>query len=518
MVILNMSDSFHHERIAVIDFGSQYTRLIARRLREVGAFGLVYSSNVSFEDIQGPDLKGIILSGGPSSVFEEGAPRLDPQILKSGTPILGICYGQQLIAKEFGGNVHRSKAREYGKASIDVLSDDSVLFRGLQSSQQVWMSHGDHVESIQNTFKVVGRTASVPVAAMESESLKIFAIQFHPEVTQTESGLKILKNFCDFSGMNCDWSSENFIEEKIKKIHDQVGKDLVILGLSGGVDSSVAALLLHKAIGSRLHCMFIDTGLLRLNERVQVQESFEPFALHVHWIDASEEFFHGLSGISDPETKRKKIGAIFIEVFEREAKKLNAKFLAQGTTYPDVIESKGIGGAVLVKSHHNVGGLPERLNLKIVEPLRELFKDEVRAVGRTLGLHPQMVARHPFPGPGLAVRIPGNVDREKVRILQEADSIFIHELMISGWYERTAQAFVVLLPVKTVGIMGDERTYEYLCTLRAVTSEDFMTADWARLPYDLLEKVAQRIVNEVKGINRVTFDITSKPPATIEYE
>ena len=518
MVILNMSESLHHERIAVIDFGSQYTRLIARRLREVGAFGLVYNSSVTFEEIKGQDLKGIILSGGPSSVFDDGAPVLDPKILEAGLPILGICYGQQLIAKQFGGSVHRSKAREYGKASIELLAHDSVLFQGLKSPQQVWMSHGDHVESIGAPFRVVGQTTSVPVAAMESPNKKIFAIQFHPEVTQTESGLNMLKNFCNFAGMRCDWSSENFIEEKINKIRAEVGKDKVILGLSGGVDSSVAALLLHRAIGTQLHCMFIDTGLLRLNERLQVQESFKPFDLQIHWIDASNEFLDGLLSVSDPELKRKKIGAIFIQVFEREAKKLNAKFLAQGTTYPDVIESQGIGGAVLVKSHHNVGGLPERLKLTIIEPLRELFKDEVRSVGRTLGLHPQMVARHPFPGPGLAVRIPGHVDREKVRILQEADAIFIHELVISGWYERTAQAFVVLLPVKTVGIMGDERTYEYMCTLRAVTSEDFMTADWARLPYDLLEKVAQRIVNEVKGINRVSFDITSKPPATIEYE
>ncbi|MEY3315330.1 MAG: hypothetical protein SGVNAXEH_000308 [Holophagaceae bacterium] len=518
MVILNMSESLHHERIAIIDFGSQYTRLIARRLREVGAFGLVYNSSTSYEEIKGQDLKGIILSGGPSSVFDKGAPTLDSKILNAGVPILGICYGQQLIAKQFGGNVHRSSAREYGKASINLLVNDSVLFQGLQTPQQVWMSHGDHVESIGDIFRVVGQTTSVPVAAMESLSKKIFAIQFHPEVTQTEFGLSILKNFCNFSGMHCDWSPQNFIEEKIHQIQSEVGKNKAILGLSGGVDSSVAALLLHRAIGSQLHCMFIDTGLLRLNERIQVQESFKPFDLQIHWIDAANEFLEGLSGVSDPELKRKKIGAIFIEVFEREAKKLNATFLAQGTTYPDVIESQGVGGAVLVKSHHNVGGLPERLNLKIVEPLRELFKDEVRAVGRTLGLPPLMVARHPFPGPGLAVRIPGSVDREKVRILQEADAIFIHELIASGWYERSDQAFVVLLPVRTVGIMGDERTYEYMCTLRAVTSEDFMTADWTRLPYDLLEKVAQRIVNEVKGINRVSFDITSKPPATIEYE
>lgn len=518
MVILHMPESLHHERIAIIDYGSQYTRLIARRLREIGAFGLIYNSTATFEEINGPDLKGIILSGGPNSVFDGDAPALDPQIMTSNLPILGICYGQQLIAKHFGGRLHRSKAREYGKASLELLGQDSIMFQDLKTPQQVWMSHGDHVESIGDPFRVVAQTPSVPVAAMESLGQKIFAIQFHPEVTQTESGLIMLKNFCSFSGMRCDWSSENFIEEKIANIRREVGSHRVILGLSGGVDSSVAALLMHRAIGSQLHCMFIDTGLLRLNERAQIQESFKPFDLQIHWIDASDEFLEGLLNITDPELKRKKIGSIFIQVFEREAQKLNATFLAQGTTYPDVIESQGIGGAVLVKSHHNVGGLPDRLNLKIVEPLRELFKDEVRAVGRVLGLPSLMVERHPFPGPGLAVRIPGAVDRDKVRILQEADAIFIQELIGSGWYERTAQAFVVLLPVQTVGIMGDERTYEYMCALRAVTSEDFMTADWARLPFDLLERIAQRIVNEVKGINRVTFDITSKPPATIEYE
>ncbi|HJW09638.1 MAG TPA: glutamine-hydrolyzing GMP synthase [Holophagaceae bacterium] len=508
----------HHERIAIIDYGSQYTRLITRRLRELGAFGLVYNSGARAEEIAGPDLKGVILSGGPMSVLEEGAPGLDPKILELGVPVLGVCYGQQLLARDLGGKIHRSTSREYGKAEITAMPEASLLFEGLPHAQTVWMSHGDHVEVAPAGFTVTAKTPTVPVAAMEDPARRIYAIQFHPEVTHTSQGMPLLLNFLKSCGMALDWNAGNFIEEKVKAIRDQVGKGTVVLGLSGGVDSSVASLLLHKAIGDQLTCVFVDHGLLRKDEMKQVQAYFAPFELKVIWVDASAEFLGALAGVTDPEQKRKIIGGKFIEVFEREAKKVHADFLGQGTTYPDVIESSGIGGAILVKSHHNVGGLPERMKLKLVEPLRELFKDEVRATGLALGLPAEMNHRHPFPGPGLAVRLPGAITPERVAILQNADAIFIQELKESGWYAKTSQAFAVLLPVQTVGIMGDERTFEWMCALRAVTSEDFMTADWARLPHELLDRIGQRIVREVKGINRVVFDITSKPPATIEYE
>jgi GMP synthase (glutamine-hydrolysing) len=508
----------HHERVAILDFGSQYTRLITRRLRDLGAFGLVYGPGATAAEIGGPDLKGIILSGGPNSVMEAGAPDLDPAILALGVPILGICYGQQLLARNLGGVIHRSSRREYGKAMIRLQDPESLLFRGLEPEQQVWMSHGDHVEKAPEGFQVTSHTRGVPVAAMENRAKRIYCIQFHPEVTHTTHGNKVLLNFLHVCGMKLDWNTGQFIEEKTKAIQKQVGQGRVVLGLSGGVDSSVAALLLHKAIGKQLTCVFVDTGVMRKDEMTQVQEAFAPFDMQIRWVDAGREFLSALEGVSDPEQKRKIIGRTFIEIFDREALQVSADFLAQGTLYPDVIESSGVGGAVLVKSHHNVGGLPEIMKLKLVEPLRELFKDEVRRTGLALGLPEDMVWRHPFPGPGLAVRIPGCVTPERVKILQNADAIFIEELKASGWYRNTSQCFAVLLPVMTVGIMGDERTYENMCALRAVTSEDFMTADWARLPHDLLEKVAQRIVNEVKGINRVVFDITSKPPATIEYE
>jgi GMP synthase (glutamine-hydrolysing) len=507
----------HHERIAILDYGSQYTRLITRRLRELGAFALVYGSGATAAEIAGADLKGVILSGGPMSVLEDGAPGLDPKILELGVPILGVCYGQQLLARDLGGQIHRSTSREYGKSEIEVCAE-SVLFAGLPKAQVVWMSHGDHVEVAPKGFTVTARTPTVPVAAMEDAARGLYCIQFHPEVTHTANGTPLLTNFLKKCGMSLDWNAGNFIEEKVQAIRAQVGSGKVVLGLSGGVDSSVAALLLHKAIGDQLTCVFVDHGLLRKDEMKQVQAMFAPFALKVNWVDASDEFLGALDGVTDPERKRKIIGGKFIEVFEREAKKVNADFLGQGTTYPDVIESSGIGGAILVKSHHTVGGLPERMKLKLVEPLRELFKDEVRATGLALGLPEEMNQRHPFPGPGLAVRLPGAITRERVSVLQNADAIFIQELKESGWYGRTSQAFAVLLPVQTVGIMGDERTFEWMCAIRAVTSEDFMTADWARLPHELLDKIAQRIVREVKGINRVVFDITSKPPATIEYE
>jgi GMP synthase (glutamine-hydrolysing) len=508
----------HHERIAILDYGSQYTRLITRRLRELGAFGLVYGSNATAREIGGDDLRGVILSGGPNSVLEPGAPGVDPAIFELGVPVLGVCYGMQLMARDFGGQIHRATKREYGKADIQVTDGDSILFQGLDKEQLVWMSHGDHVEKAPKGFTISAHTPGVPVAAMEDRALRRFGIQFHPEVTHTVHGNTLLVNFLHVCGMKLDWNAGHFIEEKVEHIRQQVGDGRVVLGLSGGVDSSVAALLLHKAIGKQLTCVFVDTGVMRKDEMRHVQEAFGPFDINIRWVDASVEFLTALDGTSDPEQKRKIIGKTFIDVFEREALDVHADFLAQGTLYPDVIESSGIGGAVLVKSHHNVGGLPEFMKLKLVEPLRELFKDEVRRVGLALGLPDDMVWRHPFPGPGLAVRIPGSVTPERVKILQEADAIFIEELKNSGWYKLSSQAFAVLLPVQTVGIMGDERTYENMCAIRAVTSEDFMTADWARLPHELLEKVAQRIVNEVRGINRVVFDVTSKPPATIEYE
>jgi len=508
----------HHERIAILDYGSQYTRLITRRLRELGAFGLVYGPTITAKEIAGEDLRGVILSGGPNSVLEPGAPGIDPAIFELGVPILGICYGQQLMARDFGGQIHRATKREYGKASIQVTDTDSVLFQGLEKELQVWMSHGDHVESAPEGYVVCARTQGVPVAAMEDRGRRRFGIQFHPEVTHTIHGSMVLVNFLHVCGMKLDWNAGHFIEEKVKEIQRQVGKGRVVLGLSGGVDSSVAALLLHKAIGKQLTCVFVDTGVMRKDEMRHVQDAFGPFDINIRWVDASTEFLSALADVTDPEQKRKIIGKTFIDVFEREAKDVQADYLAQGTLYPDVIESSGIGGAVLVKSHHNVGGLPDIMNLKLVEPLRELFKDEVRRAGLALGLPDDMVWRHPFPGPGLAVRIPGCITPERVKVLQEADAIFIEELKASAWYKLSSQAFAVLLPVQTVGIMGDERTYENMCALRAVTSEDFMTADWARLPHELLEKVAQRIVNEVRGINRIVYDVTSKPPATIEYE
>jgi GMP synthase (glutamine-hydrolysing) len=508
----------HHERVAILDYGSQYTRLITRRLRELGAFGLVYASTATAKDIKGKDLKGVILSGGPNSVLEDGAPGIDPAIFDLGVPILGVCYGQQLMARIFGGTIHRAAKREYGKATIQVQDSDNVLFQGLEAEQLVWMSHGDHVEKAPDGYKVVANTHEVAVAAMEDRANRRFGIQFHPEVTHTPHGSQILLNFLHVCGMKLDWNPGHFIEEKVKELRKRIGQGRVVLGLSGGVDSSVAALLLHKAIGKQLTCVFVDTGVMRKDEMRHVQEAFAPFDIQIQWVDASQEFLGALAGVTDPESKRKIIGRVFIDVFDREAAKVKADFLGQGTLYPDVIESSGVGGAVLVKSHHNVGGLPDIMKLKLVEPLRELFKDEVRRVGLALGLPDDMVWRHPFPGPGLAVRIPGPITPERVKILQEADAIFIEELRRTDWYRLTSQCFAVLLPVQTVGIMGDERTYENMCALRAVTSDDFMTADWARLPHEMLEKCAQRIVNEVKGINRVVFDITSKPPATIEYE
>ena len=511
--------------ILIVDFGSQVTQLIARRVREAGVYCEIAPFNSAEEAFHRLQPKGIIFSGGPSSVTWEDSPRAPQILFDSGVPLLGICYGQQTLHQQLGGRVVSSDNREFGRAFIEVVAP-SALFDGLWQvgeSHQVWMSHGDRVETLAPGFEVVARSEGAPYAIATNEAAKRYSMMFHPEVVHTPDGGKLLANFVQkICGVSGDWSMGAYRDAKIKDIRDQVGDGKVICGLSGGVDSSVAAILIHEAIGSQLTCVFVDHGLLRLNERQQVESLFrDHYNIPLVVVEAEARFMAGLAGVTDPEAKRKFIGAEFIAVFEEEAKKLGgADFLAQGTLYPDVIESVTFTGgpSVTIKSHHNVGGLPERMNMRLVEPLRELFKDEVRALGRELGLNDQFVGRHPFPGPGLAIRIPGEVTKERCDILRKADAIYLEEIRNAGLYDAIWQAFAVLLPVRTVGVMGDHRTYDSVCGLRAVTSVDGMTADIYPFDAAFLSRVATRIVNEVQGINRVVYDYTSKPPGTIEWE
>ena len=507
--------------IVILDFGSQYNQLIARRVREMGVYAEVVPFHEDIDKILERKPKGIILSGGPASVYAKGAPTLDKRIFDANIPILGLCYGMQLITHLHGGEVARADKQEFGKASLKLDKKDSLIFKNIPGNTIVWMSHADHVNKMAEGFEIIAHTDS-SIAAIENRDKKIYAFQYHPEVTHSEHGFEMLKNFVfEIAGAKKNWSMENYIETTVKEIKEKVGDKKVILGLSGGVDSSVAAMLINKAIGKQLTCIFVDTGLLRKNEAKHVMDIYaQNFDMNIKCVNAEERFLSKLKGVEDPEEKRKIIGKEFVEVFNEEASKLkDAEFLAQGTIYPDVIESVSVKGpSVTIKSHHNVGGLPEDLNFKLLEPLRELFKDEVRKVGRELGIPDYMVDRHPFPGPGLGIRILGEVTKEKADILREADDIFIEELRKEGLYSKVSQAFVVLLPVKSVGVMGDERTYEYTAVLRSANTIDFMTATWSRIPYEFLEKVSNRILNEVKGINRLTYDISSKPPATIEWE
>jgi GMP synthase (glutamine-hydrolysing) len=521
-----------HERIVILDFGSQYTQLIARRIREAGVYSEILPCTTPTAEIDALGAQGIILSGGPSSVYDEDAPELDTAILDlertdgSPMPILGICYGLQAIAYELGGSVARATRREFGRAHL-VVDDEAALFEGVPSGSTVWMSHGDHLVEPPDGYRVIAHTANAPIAAVRSVDLPHFGVQFHPEVVHTEHGTRILRNFAyEVCGCAGDWSPESFIDEKTREIREVVGDEHVILGLSGGVDSSVAAVLLHEALGDRLTCIFVNNGLLRKGEWEQVQETFrDHFHIRLEAVDASDLFLERLEGVTDPERKRHIIGNTFVDVFEEatgsvvERMGRKPRFLAQGTLYPDVIESVSFKGpSATIKTHHNVGGLPDELEFGILEPFRELFKDEVRAIGRLLHLPEAMIARHPFPGPGLGIRIIGPVTREGLEILREADAVFTDELRAQGLYDDVWQAFAVLLPIQTVGVMGDERTYENVCALRAVTSVDGMTADWAPLPHAFLAHVSNRIVNEVRGINRCVYDISSKPPATIEWE
>jgi len=510
-----------HNKVLILDFGSQYTQLIARTIRGLHIYCEIHPYNLSTDKIIAFSAKAIILSGSPFSVTQDNAPMPDEVIWSLGIPILGICYGMQLVAQRFGGKVVPSAKREYGFAELTLKMPDPLL-EGIADPQQVWMSHGDAIQALPDSFRILACTANSPLAAFKHATKPVYALQFHPEVVHTTCGKQLIANFLlKISGIEADWTPGSFIEESLEKIRQKVGNRKVILGLSGGVDSSVAAMLIYKAIGGNLLPIFVDTGLMRYREAERVKKLFAPFPdLQVRYVDASRAFLTALKGISDPEKKRKIIGNTFIEIFEGVASEYSdADFLAQGTLYPDVIESVSFAGpSVTIKSHHNVGGLPEKMNLKLVEPLRELFKDEVREVGKHLGLPDSLVHRHPFPGPGLAVRILGEIDESKIELLQQADEIFISELHNAGLYNSTWQAFAVLLPVRTVGVMGDERSYDQVCALRAVNSLDGMTADWTELPFSFLKKVSGRISNEVKGISRVVFDISSKPPATIEWE
>ena len=509
-----------HESILILDFGSQVTQLIARRVRELRVYCEIHPFSVPLDEIRRLDPKGIILSGSPFSVYDKGAPDIDAGLLELGVPILGICYGMQLAARLLGGSVENSPRREYGHAVVGV-DTESLLFQGLEGEQKVWMSHGDSITELPSGFHAIASTASCPYAAVSDSAGRIIGVQFHPEVVHTEQGLQILKNFVvEICGCRQDWTMAGFIEESIEKIGRQIGCGKVVLGLSGGVDSSVTAALIDRAIGDRLVCIFVDNGLLRLNEAEQVMERFEKLDLTIVHVDASKRFLEKLEGVTDPERKRKIIGAEFIDVFAEEAMKIgDVKFLGQGTLYPDVIESVSVHGpSDVIKSHHNVGGLPEIMDLDLVEPLRFLFKDEVRELGLELGLPQELIYRQPFPGPGLAVRILGEISRERLDILRQADDIIVGEIKNAGLYRQLWQSFGVLLPIKSVGVMGDGRTYEYTLAVRAVESRDAMTADWAQLPYEVLRTISNRIINEVRGINRVVYDISSKPPSTIEWE
>lgn len=507
------------EKIIILDFGSQYTQLIARRVRELNVYCEIHPYNHLPE--WDPSIKGIILSGSPYSVRQDDAPKIDISTLQKQCPVLGVCYGAQYIAHSLGGEVKASSTREYGRAHLSYMKDESPLLKHISPSSQVWMSHGDTITSVADDFEIIASTDSVKIAAYQIRNTNTYGIQFHPEVTHSTDGQRLIQNFLiDICGCSQDWTPDTFIETTIATLRKKLGGDKVILGLSGGVDSSVAAVLLHQAIGENLYCIFIDNGLLRKHEFEQVLESYRHLGLNVRGINAKDRFLSQLAGIKDPEQKRKTIGRVFIEVFDDAAHEVqNVKWLAQGTIYPDVIESVSVKGpSATIKSHHNVGGLPDFMKLQVVEPLNTLFKDEVRRVGKALGMDTTLLGRHPFPGPGLAIRILGDITSEKVALLQEADAIFIHHLKASGWYDRVWQAGAIFLPVQSVGVMGDERTYEHVICLRAVGSIDGMTADWSHLPYELLAKISNDIINQVKGINRVVYDISSKPPATIEWE
>ena len=507
------------EKILIIDFGSQYTQLIARRVRELNVYCEIHPYNhlPALDD----SVRGVIMSGSPFSVRDAAAPRIDLTPVKGRLPLLGVCYGAQYLARFYGGEVSPAPSREYGRAMLTVKRADDPLMQGLPSPTQVWMSHGDTITRVPAGYEVIASTDDVEMAAYRIAGEQTWGIQFHPEVFHSTDGTHLLRNFVvGICGCSQSWTSESFVETTVAELRHKIGDDKVVLGLSGGVDSSVAAVLLHKAIGERLYCIFVDSGLLRCNEFEEVLESYKGMGLNVKGVRAADRFLGDLAGVTDPEQKRKIIGRDFVEVFNEEAQRIeDVKWLAQGTIYPDVVESASVNGpAAKIKSHHNVGGLPEHMNLKIVEPLRLLFKDEVRRVGRTLGISPLLIGRHPFPGPGLGIRILGEVTAEKVAVLQKADKIFIDMLREADLYDKVWQAGVMLLPVQSVGVMGDERTYESCVALRAVTSTDGMTADWVHLPYDFLAKVSNEIINKVNGVNRVVYDISSKPPATIEWE